>query len=121
MLIFKIMLDVYSGLLSFVRIYSGNIRQGGIVRNVRNNLEEKVIKLLRMHANLRTELNYVNFGDIVVICGIKHSITGDSLCGTNSTISLFAIKLPSPVIKIILYSIIYLNNLRNNGYREEEI
>ncbi len=77
MLIFKIMSDVYSVLLSFVRIYSGRIKQGGVVHNVRNNMEERITKLLRMHTNLRTELNHASFGDIVSICGIKHSITGE--------------------------------------------
>ena len=102
MLIFKIMSDIYSGYLYFVRIYSGSIKQGAVVYNIRNNSEEKIIKLLKMHANFRTELNHANPGDIISICGIKNSITGDTLCDITSPISLFAIKFPTPVICVAI-------------------
>ncbi len=102
MLIFKIMSDIYSGFLCFVRIYSGSVKQGEVVYNIRNNSEQKITKLLKMHANFRTELSHANSGDIISICGIKNSITGDTLCDITSPISLFAIKFPTPVICVAL-------------------
>ncbi len=102
MLIFKIMSDIYSGFLCFVRIYSGSIKQGEVVYNVRTNSEQKITKLLKMHANFRTELTHANSGDIISICGIKNSITGDTLCDIILPISLFAIKFPTPVISVAL-------------------
>ncbi|WP_192573189.1 hypothetical protein [Candidatus Hodgkinia cicadicola] len=65
-------------------------------------LNRKITKLLKIHVNFRTGLSHVNSGDIISICGIKNSITGDTLCDTTSPISLVAIKFPTPVICVAL-------------------
>ncbi len=96
MLIFKIMSDIYSGYLFFVRIYSLSIKQGIVVYNIRNNSEEKIIKLLKMHVNFRTELNHVNPGDIIAICGIKKLNNWWYTMWYNPT------KFPTPVICVAI-------------------
>ncbi|MFP3037975.1 MAG: elongation factor G [Candidatus Hodgkinia cicadicola] len=102
MLVFKIVSDVYLGSLSYVRIYSGVVNNGDVIINSRNGQKEKVVKILKMHANYRTELKMVSSGDIVAIAGFKTVITGDTLCSMNHSISLNSIDFPAPVIQIAL-------------------
>ncbi len=105
MLIFEIMSDIYSGFLCFVRIYSGNVKQGEVVYNVRTNSEQETTKLLEIRANFRTELTHTNSGDIISVCGVKNSITGDTLCDIILPISPLLLNLqhPLPMLHLTKY------------------
>lgn len=99
---FKLFSDPFSGLLTFIRIYSGKVEVGDTILNVLKNKKEKVQKILRMHANKRTELNTATVGDIVAIIGLKSTITGETLSGTNSPILYDLMKFPESVISIAI-------------------
>ncbi len=102
MLVFKTVSDVYMGRLSYVRLYSGMLSKGDIVYNPRTSIKEKACKILRMHANFRTELAAVAAGDIAAVTGLQQAITGDTLCDAKLPIGLCAVEFPLPVIQIAL-------------------
>lgn len=98
-LVFKIMTDPFVGVLSFVRVYSGELKAGSYVINGRTGSKERVSRLIKMHANKREEIEVVRAGDIAAFVGAKDVITGDTLCGEGTPlIALESIDVPAPVI-----------------------
>lgn len=97
-LAFKIMTDPYVGVLSFIRVYSGQLEAGSYVYNIRNGSRERVGRLLKMHANKREEIDMVRAGDIAAIVGVKDTITGDTLSSEKDAALLESIVIPAPVI-----------------------
>lgn len=99
-LIFKIMRDPHVGSLSFMRVYSGTIKSGDVVLNMRTKDKVRVGRILLMHANSREEITGAGPGDVIALCGLKDSITGDTLSDMESPIILEKIHVPEPVISI---------------------
>ncbi len=99
-LVFKIMTDPYVGQLSFCRVYSGIVRSGESVRNVGRGRNERIGRLLRMHASKREEIDEARTGDIVAFLGLKHTATGDTLTASNAPLLLESIDFPEPVISV---------------------
>ena len=97
-LAFKIMTDPFVGSLTFTRIYSGSLKSGSYIYNARTGNQERVSRLLKMHANKREEISSAHAGDIVAIVGVKDVSTGDTLCEENSIALLESITVPTPVI-----------------------
>ena len=97
-LAFKIMTDPFVGVLNFVRVYSGELRAGSYVYNVRTGSKERVSRLIKMHSNKREEIDAIKAGDIAAIIGVKDTITGDSLCEEGKLVLLESIDVPNPVI-----------------------
>ena len=101
-LAFKIMSDPYVGHLTYVRVYSGTLKQGDRVINAAHDRRDRVGRLLRMHANKREEIEELSAGDIGALVGIKRVFTGDTLCDERSPVVLEAIEFPEPVIEIAI-------------------
>lgn len=101
-LAFKIMSDSFSGSLTFIRVYSGQIRVGEQLFNPRINKKERVQKIFKMHAVSRQEVSVVRAGDIAAIIGTKLTGTGDTLSAVSRTVVLESIQLPEPVISIVI-------------------
>ncbi|GAB5031553.1 elongation factor g [Nannochloropsis oceanica] len=99
-LAFKIMNDPFVGPLTFARIYSGVLDAGSSVLNSPKNKQERVGRMLEMHANSRTELKSARAGDIVAIVGLKDTITGETLCDKENPVILEKMDFPDPVISI---------------------
>ncbi|URM52887.1 elongation factor G [Mycoplasma sp. SG1] len=99
-LAFKIMADPYVGRLIFTRIYSGKIEKGTYVYNSTKNVQERISRVIRMHANKREELDCAEAGDIVALIGLKSTITGDTLCDKKEQIILESMNFPEPVISL---------------------
>jgi len=97
-LAFKIMTDPFVGILNFIRVYSGELKAGSYVYNVRTGKKERVSRLLKMHADKREEIDSVRAGDIAAIIGIKDTITGDTFCSEKQAVLLESITIPTPVI-----------------------
>ena len=97
-LAFKIMTDPFVGVLTFVRVYSGELKAGSYVTNVRTGKKERVSRLIRMHANKREEIDYVGAGDIAAVVGVKDVLTGDTFCDEKHPILLESIDIPAAVI-----------------------
>ena len=101
-LAFKIMSDPYVGHLTYVRVYSGTLKQGERVLNSTQDNRARVGRLLRMHANKREEIDQLSAGDIGVLVGIKRIFTGDTLCDERAPVVLESIEFPEPVIEIAI-------------------
>lgn len=90
--------------LSFVRIYSGNLKAGGNVYNPSRHKTEKLSRILRMHANKKERIDRAGAGDIVGIVGLKDSSTGETLCNIDYPVLLEKMEFCEPVISIAIES-----------------
>ncbi len=99
-LAFKIASDPFVGSLTFYRVYSGVIKKGSYVLNSTKNTQERISRILRMHANHREEADEINAGDLCALVGLKNTTTGDTLTDIAHPILLENIVFPEPVISI---------------------
>jgi elongation factor G len=99
-LAFKIAADPYVGKLTYFRVYSGHLNAGDKVLNVSTGRQERIGRILMMHANEREEVQEVYAGDIAAAVGIKQVITGDTLAAPDHPVHLENIIFPEPVIKV---------------------
>ena len=99
-LAFKIATDPYVGTLTYFRVYSGVLRSGDTVYNPIKDREERIGRILQMHANERTEIKEVLAGDIAAAVGLKKVTTGDTLCDQEKVIILEKMIFPDPVIAV---------------------
>jgi elongation factor G len=101
-LAFKIMTDPYVGKLTFVRIYSGTLNKGVSLINTTKDKNERISRLLEMHANQRKDREEFYTGDIAAVIGLKYTSTGDTLCSENSPLLLEKMNIPEPVISMAI-------------------
>jgi elongation factor G len=101
-LVFKVMSDSFMGKLSFVRVYSGKLRKGKHVYNASSGKRERVMRLLRMHANHSEDEDGIHAGDIGAVVGLKEAATGDTLCDERHPIVLERMRFPEPVISMAI-------------------
>jgi elongation factor G len=99
-LAFKIMADPFVGQLTFIRVYSGQLKTGDSVLNVRTGRTERIGRLLKMHANKREEISEILAGDICAAVGLKNVGTGDTICDEKHPIVLESIEFAVPVISV---------------------
>ncbi|MDR2010044.1 MAG: elongation factor G [Bacteroidales bacterium] len=97
---FKIVANSFVGKLAYIRIYSGSIKTGQMLYNVRTGKKERVTRIFHMHSNKQTQIETVEAGDICTIVGLKDIVTGDTLCDENKPIILDSMQFPEPVISI---------------------
>jgi len=98
-LVFKVVSDVH-GDLTYVRIYSGTLGKGSRVLNSNNHKKENVSRIFEMHAKDRIAREEAYAGEIVALVGLKHSITGETLCAADAPIVLERMEFPEPVISM---------------------
>jgi len=101
-LAFKIINDPFVGSLTFFRVYSGSLDAGSAVLNSVKDKTERFGRILQMHASSREEIKSIQAGEIGAVVGLKHTITGDTLCDPNNTIVLEKMDFPEPVISIAI-------------------
>lgn len=99
-LAFKLQTDPYVGQLTYFRVYSGTLEAGSYVFNSTKGEQERVGRILRMHANSREELKDIQAGNIGAIVGLKKTHTGDTLCDPDYPIILEQITFPEPVVSL---------------------
>jgi elongation factor G len=99
-LAFKTAADPFVGSLTFFRVYSGKIMSGSYVLNTRSGQQERVSRIVRLHANHREEIKEVYAGNIAAAVGLKDTKTGDTLCDPSNPIVLEGIDVPEPVISL---------------------
>ncbi|MBI4099522.1 elongation factor G, partial [Candidatus Microgenomates bacterium] len=101
-LAFKVQLDPHVGKLYYVRIYSGTIKSGSYIYNATRGQQERVGRLLLMHANQREEIPEAFAGEIVAVVGLKETRTGDTLCDQATPLVLEGISFAEPVISLAI-------------------
>ncbi|NLV41118.1 MAG: elongation factor G [Candidatus Hydrogenedentes bacterium] len=101
-LAFKILTDPHVGRLTFIRVYSGVLEAGDQVVNARTGRKERLGRLLKMHADERTDLKELRAGDIGAVIGCKQTTTGDTLCDADRPVVLMPVTFPEPVVHIAI-------------------
>jgi elongation factor G len=101
-LAFKIMTDPFVGRLAFFRAYSGRLDSGSYVLNTRTGKNERISRIMQMHANKQNPVDFIEAGDIGAAVGFKDIKTGDTLCNENNPIVLEAMTFPEPVISVAI-------------------
>ncbi len=99
---FKLANDPFSGALTYVKIYSGQIKLGDQLYNPRTDKKERVQKIVKMHANAREEVDHLKAGDIGAIIGLKFTSTGDTLCDSARLVVFESMTFPEPVISVVV-------------------
>jgi len=99
-LAFKIMTDPFVGRLAFFRCYSGKLEAGSYVKNMRSGKNERISRIMQMHANKQNPIEFIEAGDIGAAVGFKEIKTGDTLCDEDHPIVLENMFIPEPVISI---------------------
>jgi elongation factor G len=99
-LAFKVMSDPYVGKLTYVRVYSGQLKAGERVLNTTTGKTERISRILQMHANHREEREDLGAGEIAALVGVKNTTTGDTLAVETAPIKLEAMEFPDPVISV---------------------
>jgi elongation factor G len=99
-LAFKIMADPFVGQLTFIRVYSGQLKSGDSVLSAGRGRSERIGRLLKMHANKREDINEILAGDICAAVGLKNVSTGDTICEEKHPIALESITFAVPVISV---------------------
>ena len=101
-LAFKIMDDPFVGSITFVRIYSGVVTSGSGVLNSVKDRNERVGRMLLMHANSREDVKEAYAGDIIAFAGLKYTTTGETLCDPHDPVILERMEFPDPVIEVAI-------------------
>ena len=101
-LAFKIATDPFVGKLAFFRVYSGTVNAGTTVYNSCKDSNERLGRILQMHANHRQDIETVYAGDIAAAVGLKNTTTGDTLCDEKHPVILESMEFPEPVIRVAI-------------------
>ncbi|MDD3260863.1 MAG: elongation factor G [Oscillospiraceae bacterium] len=101
-LAFKIATDPFVGKLCYFRVYSGKLNAGDTVYNSTKDCDERIGRILQMHANHRQDLETVYAGDIAAAIGVKNTTTGDTLCDEKHPVVLESMDFPDPVIRVAI-------------------
>ena len=101
-LAFKIATDPYVGKLCFFRVYSGKVETGSTVYNSVKDDNERIGRILQMHANSRKDIDCCYAGDIAAAVGLKRTTTGDTLCDKSHPVVLESMEFPEPVIRVAI-------------------
>jgi elongation factor G len=98
-LIFKVSM-IEGRKLSYVRIYSGTMNTKTDVFNPSRKINEKISRILKMHANKRERIDFAGAGSLVGVVGLRESSTGETLCTKDHPVLLEKIEFYEPVISI---------------------
>jgi elongation factor G len=101
-LAFKVMSDPFVGKLTYIRVYSGQMKQGDKVMNTTTGKSERIGRILQMHANHREERDELGAGEIAAVVGLKATTTGDTLAIDTAPIRLESMTFPEPVISVAI-------------------
>jgi elongation factor G len=99
-LAFKVVADKHVGKLVYARVYSGTLKAGSPVYNSTQEKDQRIGRLLRMHANRQEQVEALYSGEIGAVVGLSDTVTGDTICSRSAPIVLEAIEFPAPVLSI---------------------
>ena len=99
-LVYKIAVDPFVGRIAYVRVYAGLLKSGTAVFNSTRQLNQKIGRVLLMHANHREQIDALEPGNICAVIGLKDSVTGDTICDKSQQILLEAPVFPTPVVSL---------------------
>jgi elongation factor G len=89
----------------FVRVYRNRIRPGDTVAVLRpgeHPLQEHVARIFDLDANHKSKLDEAIAGEIVLLAGLRHITTGDTLCHPEHLLALERIEAREPVLSLAI-------------------
>ncbi|WP_243369645.1 elongation factor G [Geotalea sp. SG265] len=86
--------------LTYLRIYAGKLSSGAAVFNGSSKVLERADRLFHMHAHKREQIGEATAGDIVAVTGMKHTLTGDTICAPSHPLVLEGLTVPEPVVSV---------------------
>lgn len=95
---FKVSFFPSIGKVSFIRVYSGNIKENDVLYNSTKDNKERVNRIIKLHAIYIEEIKELKMGEIGAILGFKKTSTGDTLLNEEKKLFLESIFVPEPVI-----------------------
>ena len=101
-LVYKVATDPFVGRLAYLRVYSGTVKAGSSVYNITKGSNQRVGRVLMMHANRREEVNEIAAGNICGVIGLKDTFTGDTITDKEYPVILEPPHFPSPVISVAI-------------------
>ncbi|MCH8613788.1 elongation factor G [Arsenicicoccus dermatophilus] len=101
-LAFKVVSHPFFGRLTYVRVYSGEVKQGDMMLNATKGKKERVGKLFQMHANKENPVDHATAGHIYAMIGLKDTTTGDTLAAQDAPVILESMTFPEPVINVAI-------------------
>ncbi|WP_286955230.1 MULTISPECIES: elongation factor G [Arsenicicoccus] len=101
-LAFKVVSHPFFGRLTYVRVYSGEVKQGDMMLNATKGKKERVGKLFQMHANKENPVDHATAGHIYAMIGLKDTTTGDTLAAQDQPVLLESMTFPEPVINVAI-------------------
>ncbi|MFJ4577933.1 elongation factor G [Streptomyces echinatus] len=98
-LVFKVNATA-TGRLAYVRVYSGTVGKGDVVRDPGGGRTERVARILRVMADRHVQLDRAVAGDIVALVGVKSARTGATLCDPGAPLLLEPPVAAEPVVSV---------------------
>jgi elongation factor G len=89
------------GQLTYLRVYSGTLKKGDTIYNMRSGEKVKVGRLVRMHSNEMEDIELAQAGDIVALFGVD-CFSGDTFGDGSRKLAMTSIFVPDPVISIAI-------------------
>ena len=86
----------------FARIYRGTLSAGEKVRIAGTTTEERVARIFDVNAGSKKRIETARAGQIVLLAGLKHATTGDTLCRDDHEVLLARIESRAPVLGLAI-------------------
>lgn len=103
-MVFKTTSDPFVGRLSFIRVFSGQIKSDSTVYNASREQEEKVGTVFTMLGKTQIPMKSINAGDIGVVSKLQFTATGDTLSEKSSPVQFAPIDFPLPMYTRAIYA-----------------
>ena len=100
--VFKTIADPFVGRISFIRVYSGRLKNGSTVYNFDQDVEERVASLSTVVGKKQTSCDYIGPGDIGAITKLNETKTGDTLSNKDTPIKMHRIVFPEPALTMAI-------------------
>jgi elongation factor G len=97
--IFKTSGEQHVGELSFLKVFSGQLKTGDEVLNSTRNKTERIAQIFSLNGKHKEPVDVLAAGDVGALVKLKETHTGDSLCSKNKTIQFPSIQFPEPKIR----------------------
>lgn len=100
--VFKTLVDPFAGKLSYVRIFSGELKEGDKLYNMSQGKEEKMGKVLTLVGKEQIPVPAAIAGDIVVLPKLPSARTGDTFAAPDFPVIYDPIRFPNPLHTVAL-------------------
>ncbi len=102
--VFKTIVDPFVGRLSFLRIFSGDMKADSSYYNASRQTMERIGTIFTMQGKHQLNLPVAHAGDIIVTAKLQGTRTGDTLCEKGAPILYEGISYPESMLSMAVYA-----------------